>query len=661
MLGSAKGGKGRGRRTVVDLTIAPDTLDIAVGMAASFAAAADLSDGSTSSRPAVTWSATGGTIDATGKFTAGRIPGRYAIRATAANGVADTAAVDIMQTTPMVIGISLSPTSISLPVGASKQFVTLGKAGDGTSVAVSPKYAATGGTITSDGVYTAGQTAGTFRVVALDTSSGLADTSAVVVDPLPAALQAVVLNPGTASLTAGGTQQFAAMGVMSDSSTSSVTVTWSASGGTISSTGLYTAGSVAGTYRVIGTQTGGSLADTAVVTVAAQDPTLQAVVLTPASAALQTGATQQFAAKGQMSDGSITTVNVTYSATGGTITSSGNYTAGSVAGSYRVIATQNGGTLADTASVSVTTPSPSSPPSSSCLRTVNVSTMASLTTALNAALPGDCILMAAGTYGATANLTFNRSGTAANPVVIEGPGSSAVLDMNQRQPQMTASYVRLRKFRMTDLPGVGFWFHGATGVVLDSMELDHSGQEMLKLVDASHDNVIKNSWFHHTGQLNPQFGEGIYVSNSGVSSSVPFQTTNINNQILNNRFGPNITAAAIDMKAGADRTTIRGNTFDGTGTTVEDGAHILVASSYNVIDNNTVLFGKPNGFGFYVSQFPMVGNLITNNFVDLQNILHLSGGVGFNFTVNTNNATANTFKCSNTIINGALSNMACAP
>ena len=40
---------------------------------------------------------------------------------------------------------------------------------------------------------------------------------------------------------------------------------------------------------------------------------------------------------------------VTYSATGGTISSGGLYTAGSTAGTFRVIAVQQGGTLADTA------------------------------------------------------------------------------------------------------------------------------------------------------------------------------------------------------------------------------------------------------------------------------------------------------------------------
>jgi parallel beta-helix repeat protein len=80
---------------------------------------------------------------------------------------------------------------------------------------------------------------------------------------------------------------------------------------------------------------------------------LAAVVLTPASASLATGATYRFAAVGRMSDSTVVPINVTYLATGGTITPDGNYSAGQSPGSYRVVAKATAGTLADTAQVSV--------------------------------------------------------------------------------------------------------------------------------------------------------------------------------------------------------------------------------------------------------------------------------------------------------------------
>jgi hypothetical protein len=59
----------------------------------------------------------------------------------------------------------------------------------------------------------------------------------------------VSISPSAASVTAGGTQQFSANVI----GTSNIGVMWSASGGTISSTGLYTAGSTAGSYTVTAT------------------------------------------------------------------------------------------------------------------------------------------------------------------------------------------------------------------------------------------------------------------------------------------------------------------------------------------------------------------------------------------------------------------------
>jgi hypothetical protein len=89
---------------------------------------------------------------------------------------------------------------------------------------------------------------------------------------------------------------------------------------------------------------------------------VQAIELTPSEMALESGQTQQFSAMGAMSDGSTQPVAVSWSATGGTISTAGLYTAGGGAGTFRVIARQTGGTLADTASVTITAPPPPPPP-----------------------------------------------------------------------------------------------------------------------------------------------------------------------------------------------------------------------------------------------------------------------------------------------------------
>jgi hypothetical protein len=174
----------------------------------------------------------------------------------------------------------------------------------------------------------------------------------------PPNLTRVVVSPKTATLASGAKQQFGAYGRDSAGDSVGVSVDFSAAGGDITSTGLFTAGLVAGSFDVVATEHGGSLADTATVTVTvAGPPVLAQVIISPSTAVLAVGGTQQFAAFGRMSNGDSVAVGVKYDATGGTISSAGLFTAGQTAGGYRVIAADSSSTFADTASVSIVTSS----------------------------------------------------------------------------------------------------------------------------------------------------------------------------------------------------------------------------------------------------------------------------------------------------------------
>jgi hypothetical protein len=157
-------------------------------------------------------------------------------------------------------------------------------------------------------------------------------------------------------LQTGATKQFTVTGAWSDGASRAVTPTFSASGGTISTGGLYAAGNTAGAYRVVASQ--GSVADSSTVTVTAPAPTLTGITVSPASASITAGSTQQFTASGTFSDGSTGAVTVSWSVNGGSITSSGLYTAPSSAGTYTVTATGGSGSVTGTASVTVTVSSP---------------------------------------------------------------------------------------------------------------------------------------------------------------------------------------------------------------------------------------------------------------------------------------------------------------
>jgi parallel beta-helix repeat protein len=198
-------GRGRGRikpSPSITLSLSPDTAILSPGAQRAFFAALRLSDG-TPTTDSIRWTASGGTIDASGLFTAGTTTGAYRVSAVAAtSGVSDSAAVDIVGPAPVLQRVLVTPASVSLQSGATQQFLVSGVATDGSTLPVTVSWVAAGGTISSSGLFTAGPTSGSFRIVGRD-SSGLADTSLVSVTapapPPPTGFDTtgwVVLHPG---------------------------------------------------------------------------------------------------------------------------------------------------------------------------------------------------------------------------------------------------------------------------------------------------------------------------------------------------------------------------------------------------------------------------------------------------------------------------------
>jgi len=333
--------------TLRQVVLLPVSAALDVGVTQQFRAYGRLSNND-SVAVNVTYAAAGGTITAAGLYTTGQAAGTFEVVATEQGGVlADTSRVTI---TPTLRQVILVPDTATLIAATTKQFSTYGRLSNGDSSAVSVTYSATGGTITPEGLYTAGRTTGSFRIIAREASSTLRDTTRITIKA--PTLAQVVLTPPVVTLVEATAQQFAAYGLMNNMDSVAVSVDYSATGGTITAAGLYTAGHSAGTFRVIAKQHNGSFADTTIVTI--NPPTLVRVVLLPALVTLAKGASQQFSSYGTMDNGEDVTITVDYSATGGTINSSGLYKAGSSTGTYRVIATVHGGTLADTTSVTIT-------------------------------------------------------------------------------------------------------------------------------------------------------------------------------------------------------------------------------------------------------------------------------------------------------------------
>ncbi|HEY8257364.1 MAG TPA: hypothetical protein VIG08_06880 [Gemmatimonadales bacterium] len=194
---------------VTRIVVSPDPVTIAAGTSYAFSATASLKDGSPA-KLGLRWSATGGTVDPAGVYTADSVDGTYFVIAANRTGtVADTATVTVGHTDTPIVGpvptpvpptpvptpgptpvplptptptpsrtrVIVTPASASLSAGGSQRFRAYGRTASGDSVAVNAVFRATGGSITLNGLYTAGERSGAFRVIA--TLGQSADTSAV--------------------------------------------------------------------------------------------------------------------------------------------------------------------------------------------------------------------------------------------------------------------------------------------------------------------------------------------------------------------------------------------------------------------------------------------------------------------------------------------------
>ena len=317
-----------------------------------------------SDNTAVTWTvdkvaggnSTVGTITSTGLYTAPQSSGTHVVTATA---VVDT--TKSASATVTVKGtLAINPATATVVAGATQPFQAILN-GTVTSGATWTVDGVSGGNssvgiITGAGVYTAPSQAGTHTISAsVGTGSSNSATAPVIVFSF-------AITPTNATIAEGGTQQFTA----TIQGLSNTGVTWSvdnvvggnATTGTISATGLYTAPAQSGTHTIYAT----SMADTAaiVMTPVNISAPLGPVVISPTTATLMNGTSQQFTA-------SVLGGNPTFTwsvdgviggnSTVGTVSNTGQnpglYTAPSAAGNHTVTASDGTGT-GNSASAQVT-------------------------------------------------------------------------------------------------------------------------------------------------------------------------------------------------------------------------------------------------------------------------------------------------------------------
>lgn len=214
----------------------------------------------------------GGAINGGGLFTSGTEPGSYAgtVNATS-GGITGTASVTVMA--GGLATITVAPNPRTMAGGATQQFLAVGRDAGGNVIALSPTWTivANGGIITSAGIFTAGGVAGTFTNTVRASSGSIQGFATVTVTLTTGALATIEVSPNPVSLAVSTTQQYTATGRDNAGNVVAITPTWSvvANGGLIDGTGLFTAGTITGTFSNTVRATSGSIFGSATVFVTA--------------------------------------------------------------------------------------------------------------------------------------------------------------------------------------------------------------------------------------------------------------------------------------------------------------------------------------------------------------------------------------------------------
>jgi hypothetical protein len=315
-------------QTLSSIVVSPASATLAPSATQQFTATAvDQFATALTAQPAVTWTVSGGgTIDASGLFTAGASAGGpFTVTATSGS-VSGTASVSVaIANTPPTIATAAAASPS--PVTGSTTVLSVLGADNGGEASLTYTWATTGTppaavTFSANGTNAAKTSTATFTragsyafQVTVKDQGNLTATSAVSVT-VNQTLTSIVVSPASATVATAATQQFTASArdQFATALTTQPTPTWSVSGGgTISASGLFTAGATAGGPFTV-TAASGSVTGTASVTVSSTPTTVYR--LNSGGSAVSPFAADQYASGGtaRTVTNTITTTGVTNAA-----------------------------------------------------------------------------------------------------------------------------------------------------------------------------------------------------------------------------------------------------------------------------------------------------------------------------------------------------------
>ncbi|MGV3624778.1 MAG: beta strand repeat-containing protein [Archangium sp.] len=344
--------------SMTSLTVAPATVDLITGNTRQLNATARFSDGSSQDLTTqVTWSSSAPNVAAVDSLGVVRGVTMGTATITATRG-GFTATTTVTTTTATLMSIELSPTTLSIARGLTRQLTVSGRYSNGQTQPVTSgitwaSSSASTATVSGTGLLTAvmpGTATITATVGSFSSNLALTVTNATV--------STIVITPAAPSLGIGRSLQLTATGTFTDGTMQPVTndATWSsatAASATVSnamgSQGLLNAVAL-GTSEVSATI--GAVTGRVTVTITAAE--LASIALTPSTLAIAKGRTQEFTATGTYTDSSTSALTeLTWSSSDGgvlSITDAGLATAVDE-GAAMVLATS--GSIIGTADVTV--------------------------------------------------------------------------------------------------------------------------------------------------------------------------------------------------------------------------------------------------------------------------------------------------------------------
>ncbi len=291
---------------LLSITITPSSFSIASGQNQQLNAQAVYSNGTTQDvTSTVSWNSSASNValvSGTG-LVSGVSAGTSTITATL-GAVSKTATATVSAAT--LQAISVTPATASIATGQTQAFAANGIFSDGSTTDMTNSIiwsATNAATIDATGLAT-GLSTGTATIMAtsgaVSGSASLTVTSAVVTS--------IDISPDGETIPIGGQLQLTLTGTYSDNSTQDIAnATWSSSDSTTASvdpvTGIVTGVANSNGNPVTITATYGGMTDTTTVYVTAAVP--ESLTLTPATASIASGTTQQYSVNAIYSDGSI--------------------------------------------------------------------------------------------------------------------------------------------------------------------------------------------------------------------------------------------------------------------------------------------------------------------------------------------------------------------